>query len=122
MAKLQAKQLVWCKHRSMGQTPVEAALSAGYTRQSAARLDSHPDCIAEVARLRGLPMQMSEIVGMMSRDEAILVLSRVARDEHAFLTARIQALKLLADLEKWTDSRAIQVGVQINLGTVEQQL
>ena len=102
----------------------KAAVAAGYSsyRVAACKLMRNPAAIAEVARLKKL--NGTDVVprGILSRDEMCLELSGMARSTTEIGGVRVQAMKLLSELMRYTDGSTVSVGVQINLGSVEQAL
>ena len=130
---IRKRQATYCEHRARGLLPAQAAEAAGYSSAYIAgyRLEKQEYIQHEIARLLaptpvltvGAPPPELPPPGAppMTRGEALSLLSQLSRSERVVAAARIQAVKLMADLEKWVES-GVHVGVQINLGNVERAL
>jgi hypothetical protein len=139
------QQLEYCKHRLTGLTPTKAALAAGFKqprlagyrlehrkliRQELSRLQVPikplptiplPDVPAPavVVTLPPAPVAQLPDGSTLTRAEATSLLTDLIKSDRTPHNVKVQALKLLADLEKWTEQGA-HVGIVIQLGTVEQ--
>ena len=124
---LTARQQAYAQHRAEGKAPVLAAVEAGYVSAYLAsyRAERLPIVQQEIERLRALqppPPPTDSAITPPDKAEACSDLWAMSKNERALQSARVQALKLLADMMGWTEQRGPLVGLVVNLGASERNL
>lgn len=75
----------------------------------------------EVATLRAA-MPPKPQSGFLSREAATGILADIAKCASAHHNSRVQAIKLLAELEGWLETKGPTIGLVVNLGASEKLL
>jgi len=135
--RLSPKQSAFVSAILNGRTPLEAVVDAGYSdapRVSAFKLTHNKKIIAALQINKASTAMTTQppasfwqpakipLVEKFSRDECLSALAFIARDTDQTLQARLLAMKMLADMERWGESTPVSASITVNLGNVEGKL
>lgn len=113
---------LYIERRAKGDSPTLAATIAGYKGPYLAgyRLERRPDIKDAIAKRQG-NFTIPSIREPLTKAEALSLLTQLARSSETPSVCRVSAIKLCAELEKWTES-GVRVGVQLIFGREEANL